>query len=307
MVSNFITRASFFPFVHSPTAANLDSVSVGLAMISASFLGYYKQQWLSTVPCVDSKLQISDNCKILYTYLQSLFSSPRWSDSSTNHNESRGISGAKPKAPSPEALIFLTYLSCAVLGENKAVHMSHGHHIKNRAPGVAQRTRDQCSEVMSQEIQVILRRGSVSLERHRKLQETHQKTTLPSVAESKQWGLPQLLRHCCHITQYISVAQSPFGAGPLLPTLTDVTCLWQSVLKISSVLWISVLPVKWQYLLFGTGRKRYFQVKRQSAFSSTISSVNISEGLTTAYAFSKKRKADIYARVNAAVKLSFEK
>lgn len=106
-----------------------------------------------------------------------------------------GISGAKPKAPSPEALIFLTYLSCAVLGENKAVHMSHGHHIKNRAPGVAQRTRDQCSEVMSQEIQVILRRGSVSLERHRKLQETHQKTTLPSVAESKQWGLPQLLRH----------------------------------------------------------------------------------------------------------------
>lgn len=195
MVSNFITRASFFPFVHSPTAANLDSVSVGLAMISASFLGYYKQQWLSTVPCVDSKLQISDNCKVLYTYLQSLFSSPRWSDSSANHNESWGISGAKPKAPSPEALIFLTYLSCAVLGENKAVHMSHGHHIKNRAPGVAQRTRDQCSEVMSQEIQVILRRGSVSLERHRKLQETHQKTTLPSVAESKQWGLPQLLRH----------------------------------------------------------------------------------------------------------------
>ena len=89
----------------------------------------------------------------------------------------------------------ISLLSCAVLGENKAVHMSHGHHIKNRAPGVAQRTRDQCSEVMSQEIQVILRRGSVSLERHRKLQETHQKTTLPSVAESKQWGLPQLLRH----------------------------------------------------------------------------------------------------------------
>jgi len=56
-------------------------------------------------------------------------------------------------------------------------------------------------------------------------------------------------------------------------------------------------------LLFGTGRKRYFKVKRQSAFSSTISSVNISEGLTMAYAFSKKRKADIYARVNAAVKL----
>lgn len=48
-------------------------------------------------------------------------------------------------------------------------------------------------------------------------------------------------------------------------------------------------------------------MKRQSAFSSTISSVNISEGLTTAYAFSKKRKADIYARVNTAVKLSFEK
>lgn len=48
-------------------------------------------------------------------------------------------------------------------------------------------------------------------------------------------------------------------------------------------------------------------MKRQSAFSSTISSANVSERLTTAYAFSKNRKADRYARVNAAVKLNFQR
>lgn len=146
-------------------------------MISASFSGYYKQQWLSTVYCLLCGFQISD-LRQLHSPLPILiifvFKS-KAGDPSTNHNGYWGIPGAKSKAPSPEALIFLTYLSCAVLGENKAVHMSHGHHIKNRAPGDAQCTCDQCSEVMSQEVQVILRRGSVSLERHRKLQETHPK------------------------------------------------------------------------------------------------------------------------------------
>lgn len=85
---------------------------------------------------------------------------------------------AEPKASSPEALLPITYLHRAVLGENKAVHMSHGHHVKNRAPGVAQCTSDQRPEVESQEVQVILGRGSVSLERHRKLQQTHPEATL---------------------------------------------------------------------------------------------------------------------------------
>lgn len=74
---------------------------------------------------------------------------------------------------SPKALQSITYLCCVFLGENETVHMSHGHHVENRAPGVAQRTSDQRSEVESQEVQVILRRGSVALKRHRKLQQTH--------------------------------------------------------------------------------------------------------------------------------------
>lgn len=107
------------------------------------------------------------------------------SDSPTSHNGLLGRARAKPNASSPEALPFITYLCCTVLGENKAVHVSHSHHIKNRAPGVAQCASDQRSEVESQEVQVILRRGSVSLKRYRKLQENHPKATLLFVSGSK--------------------------------------------------------------------------------------------------------------------------
>jgi len=92
---------------------------------------------------------------------------------------------AKPKASSPEAQLSITYLRRALLGENKAVHMSHSHHIKNRAPVVAQCTSDQRSEIEPQEVQVVLRRESVSLKRHRKLQQTHPKGTLQFLSGSK--------------------------------------------------------------------------------------------------------------------------
>lgn len=107
------------------------------------------------------------------------------SDSPTSHNGLLGRAGAKLKASSPDALPFITYLCCTVLGKNKAVHVSHSHHIKNRAPGVAQCASDQCSEIESQEVQVILRRRSVSLKRHGKLQENHPKATLLCVSGSK--------------------------------------------------------------------------------------------------------------------------
>lgn len=116
--------------------------------------------------------------------LQSLFSSPA-PVIHHNHTGPLGRADVKPKASSPEALLSVTYLCRAVLGENKAVHMSHSHHIKNRAPGVAQRTSDQCSEVQPQEVQVILRRGSVSLKRHRKLQQTHPEAKLQFLSGSK--------------------------------------------------------------------------------------------------------------------------
>lgn len=96
-----------------------------------------------------------------------------------------GRADAKPKDSSSEALLFITHLCCAFLGENKTVHMSHGHYIQNRAPGVAQCTSDQRSEVESQEVQVILRRGSVALKRHRKLQQTHPEATSQFLSGSK--------------------------------------------------------------------------------------------------------------------------
>lgn len=86
---------------------------------------------------------------------------------------------------SPEALLSITHLRCAFLGENKTVHMSHSHHVQNRAPGVAQCASDQSSEVESQEVQVILRRGSVALKRNGKLQQTHPEATLQFLSGSK--------------------------------------------------------------------------------------------------------------------------
>lgn len=137
-------------------------------------------------------------------------SKPRDSDSphATKHKGLSGRAVAQPKVFSPEALLSSAHLRCVVLGENKAVHMSHGHHVQDRAPGVAQGTSDQCPEVESQKVQVVLRRGSVLLQRHRKLQQTHSQATLPFCCQSKVHGFRVPFPSClCALSRLMTCFQ----------------------------------------------------------------------------------------------------
>lgn len=127
----------------------------------------------------------SNSWPVLNTFAYNFcFQVPKVSDSSQATLDSQGEQMQNPDCSS-EALLSITHLRCAFLGENKTVHMSHSHHVQNRAPGVAQRTSDQRSEVESQEVQVILRRWSVALKRNRKLQQTHPEATLQFLSGSK--------------------------------------------------------------------------------------------------------------------------
>lgn len=144
-----------------------DLKDLGLATINASVLGYNEQKLLPRMWFLKQLTSPQHIC------LQFLFSSPKGQWFIASHTGLTERAGAKPKDCSLEALLSITHLRCAFLGENETVHMSHGHHVQYRAPGVAQRASDQRSEVESQEVQVILRRGSVALKRHRKLQQTH--------------------------------------------------------------------------------------------------------------------------------------